>query len=76
MASLPPGEAPARAAVAYLRRFTIGRVYFRAPGHTIRLMPPEDYSEFVNAGVPSMFFRIGVYEPQRVAAAGEGGGSQ
>jgi hypothetical protein len=35
-------------------------------------MPPEDCSEFVNAGVPSMFFRVGVYEPERVAAAGEG----
>jgi hippurate hydrolase len=29
----------------------------------------EDYSEFVNAGVPSMFFNIGVYEPERVATA-------
>jgi hippurate hydrolase len=27
--------------------------------------PSEDYSEFVNAGVPSMFFNIGVYEPER-----------
>src|SRR5947199_857378 len=31
--------------------------------------PSEDFSEFVNAGVPSMFFNIGVYEPERVAAA-------
>jgi hippurate hydrolase len=30
--------------------------------------PSEDYSEFINAGVPSMFFNIGVYEPERVAA--------
>src|SRR5262252_9281868 len=36
----------------------------------------EDYSEFINAGVPSMFFNIGVYEPERVAAAREGDGSQ
>ena len=36
----------------------------------------EDYSEFVNAGVPSMFFNIGVYEPERVVAAREGNGSQ
>ena len=28
----------------------------------------EDYSEFINAGVPSMFFNIGVYEPERVRA--------
>jgi hippurate hydrolase len=38
--------------------------------------PSEDYSEFINAGVPSMFFRIGVYEPERVAAAREGEGPQ
>jgi hippurate hydrolase len=35
--------------------------------------PSEDYSEFVAAGVPSMFFNIGVYEPERVAAARNGG---
>jgi len=29
----------------------------------------EDYSEFVNAGVPSMFFNIGVYDPERVDTA-------
>jgi amidohydrolase len=40
------------------------------------VMPSEDYSEFINAGVPSMFFRIGVYEPERVAAAREGDGQQ
>ncbi|MET4720961.1 amidohydrolase [Bradyrhizobium japonicum] len=34
----------------------------------------EDYSEYVNAGVPSMFFNIGVYEPDRVAAARNGSG--
>jgi hippurate hydrolase len=33
----------------------------------------EDYSEFVNAGVPSMFFNIGVYDPERVAAARNSG---
>ena len=38
--------------------------------------PSEDYSEFVNAGVPSMFFNIGVYEPERVAAARDGSGPQ
>jgi amidohydrolase len=36
--------------------------------------PSEDFSEFVNAGVPSMFFNIGVYEPERVAAARNGSG--
>jgi hippurate hydrolase len=38
--------------------------------------PSEDFSEFINAGVPSMFFNIGVYEPERVAAAREGTGPQ
>jgi amidohydrolase len=33
----------------------------------------EDYSEFVNAGVPSMFFNIGVYDPERVADARKSG---
>jgi hypothetical protein len=36
----------------------------------------DDYSEFINAGLRSMFFRIGVYEPERVAAAREGEGPQ
>jgi amidohydrolase len=34
----------------------------------------EDFSEFASAGVPSMFFNIGVYEPDRVAAARNGSG--
>jgi amidohydrolase len=34
----------------------------------------EDFSEFASAGVPSMFFNIGVYEPERVAAARNGSG--
>jgi hippurate hydrolase len=38
--------------------------------------PSEDFSEFVAAGVPSMFFNIGVYEPERVAAAANGSGPQ
>ncbi|MGC2775330.1 MAG: amidohydrolase [Bradyrhizobium sp.] len=47
-------------------------------GDKISMVPPsttsEDYSEFVAAGVPSMFFGIGVYEPERVAAARNGTG--
>jgi amidohydrolase len=35
----------------------------------------EDFSEFVTAGVPSMYFNIGVYEPERVAAADNGTGA-
>jgi amidohydrolase len=38
--------------------------------------PSEDFSEFVNVGVPSMFFNIGVYEPERVAAASNGTGPE
>jgi amidohydrolase len=34
----------------------------------------EDFSEFADSGVPSMFFNIGVYEPERVAAARDGSG--
>jgi hippurate hydrolase len=34
----------------------------------------EDYSLFVNAGVPrSLFFLVGVYDPTKVAAAAKGG---
>jgi amidohydrolase len=49
-------------------------------GDKLRPSPPvapsEDYSEFINSGVPSMFFRIGVHEPERVAAARAGEGQQ
>src|SRR3981081_1515292 len=38
--------------------------------------PREDFSEFVTAGVPSMLFNIGVYEPERVAAANNGTGPE
>jgi hippurate hydrolase len=59
---------------------TAEKVLKAAFGDKFRPSPPvtpsEDYSEFVNAGVPSMFFRIGVYEPERVAAAREGEGPQ
>jgi amidohydrolase len=57
---------------------TAEKVLKAAFGDKLRPIPPvtpsEDYSEFVNSGVPSMFFRIGVYEPERVAAAREGEG--
>ena len=52
---------------------TAEKVLKAAFGDKFRPSPPgtpsEDFSEFVNAGVPSMFFNIGVYEPERVAAA-------
>jgi len=59
---------------------TAEKVLKAAFGDKFRPSPPgtpsEDYSEFINAGVPSMFFNIGVYEPERVAAAREGAGPQ
>jgi hippurate hydrolase len=59
---------------------TTEKVLKAAFGDKFRPSPPstpsEDYSEFINAGVPSMFFNIGVYEPERVAAAREGDGPQ
>jgi hippurate hydrolase len=58
---------------------TAEKVLKAAFGDKFRPIPPatasEDFSEFINAGVPSMFFRIGVYEPERVAAAREGEGA-
>ena len=57
---------------------TAEKVLKVAFGDKFRTSPPgtpsEDYSEYVNAGVPSMFFNIGVYEPERVAAARDGSG--
>ena len=59
---------------------TAEKVLKAAFGDKFAPAPPvtasEDYSEFINAGVPSMFFNIGVYEPERVAAAREGEGPQ
>src|SRR6476659_1535008 len=59
---------------------TAEKVLKAAFGDKLRLSPPrtpsEDFSEFINAGVPSMFFNIGVYEPERVAAARDGSGPQ
>jgi amidohydrolase len=59
---------------------TAAKVLKAAFGDKFRTSPPgtpsEDYSEFVEAGVPSMFFNIGVYEPERVAAAFNGTGPE
>ena len=59
---------------------TAEKVLKAAFGDKLRPVPPvtpsEDYSEFISSGVPSMFFRIGVHEPERVAAAREGEGPQ
>jgi amidohydrolase len=57
---------------------TAEKVLKAAFGDNFMPSPPgtasEDYSEFVNAGVHSMFFNIGVYEPARVIAARNGSG--
>jgi amidohydrolase len=46
-------------------------------GEKLRLVPAntasEDFSEFAGAGVPSMMFNIGVYEPEKWAAANKSG---
>jgi amidohydrolase len=59
---------------------TAVKVLKAAFGDKIATSPPvtasEDFSEFINAGVPSMFFNIGAYEPERVAAARNGTGPQ
>lgn len=56
---------------------TAAKVLKEAFGDKVRATPPitasEDFSEYADAGVPSMFFNIGVYEPDRVAAARAGG---
>ena len=56
---------------------TTAKVLQAAFGDKLRASPPvsasEDFSEFGAAGVPSMMFNIGVYEPERVAAARSGG---
>jgi hippurate hydrolase len=46
-------------------------------GEKLRVTPPvtasEDFSEYINAGVPSMMFNIGVYELEKWAAANKSG---
>jgi amidohydrolase len=46
-------------------------------GDKLRMTPAnttsEDFSEFAGAGVPSMMFNIGVYEPENWAAANKSG---
>ena len=34
----------------------------------------EDFSDFINQGVPSMFYTLGVYDPKKVAEASQPGG--
>src|SRR3954454_16212125 len=60
------------AAAEKVLKEAFGDNFGRSPPGT----PSEDFSEFINAGVPSMFFNIGVYEPERVAAARDGSAPQ
>ena len=59
---------------------TAGKVLKAAFGDKFMTTPPrtasEDFSEYANAGVPSMFFNIGVNEPERAAAARNGTGPE
>jgi hippurate hydrolase len=54
------------------------KVLAAAFGDKLHVSPPipasEDFSEFLDAGVPGMFFTIGAYPPERVAAAMNGTG--
>src|SRR5262249_47455786 len=56
---------------------TAEKVLNAAFGDRLRATPPvtqsEDYSEYINAGVPSMFMGIGVYEREEWAAANKSG---
>ena len=56
---------------------TAEKVLKAAFGDKFRATPPvtpsEDFSEYINAGVPSMMFNIGVYELEKWAAANKGG---
>jgi hippurate hydrolase len=56
---------------------TVEKVLNVAFGEKLSLTPAntasEDFSEFAAAGVPSMMFNIGVYEPEKWAAADKSG---
>jgi len=56
---------------------TAEKVLKAAFGDKLRLTPAnttsEDFSEFAGAGVPSMMFNIGVYEPEKWVAANSSG---
>ena len=58
------------AAAAEVMKAAFGDKFMASPPVTAS----EDFSEFADAGVPSMMFNIGVYEPERAAAARNGTG--
>jgi amidohydrolase len=49
-----------------------------ALGAKVKRMPPitpsEDFAEYASAGVPAMFFLVGVYDPKDVEASRQSGG--
>ena len=57
------------AAAEKLLKAAFGDKFSATPPRT----PSDDFSEYINGGVPSMFFNIGVYDPERVVAARNGG---
>jgi len=75
VAFLDPSQAVINDADLTARTAAVFRAAFGA--HAIALTLPqttsEDYSEFIIAGAPSLFFGIGVYDPAQVAAARAGG---
>ena len=58
----------ARTAPVFKQAFGARAVQMALPETT-----SEDYSEYIIAGVPSVYFEIGVYDPTKVAAAAAGG---
>ena len=58
------GPLTARIAPVFQAAFGDKAVLSPGPG-----APSEDYSEFIVAGVPSLFFGIGGYDPKHIAAA-------
>jgi amidohydrolase len=60
-----------RTAQAFSQVF--GKAFVLTPPNGEPLSASEDYSEFILAGVPSLFFNIGISDPAAVAAAQTGG---
>ncbi len=60
-----------RTAQVFARVF--GKAFTLTPSNGAPLSASEDYSEFVAAGVPSLFFGVGVTDPAAVTAAQAGG---
>lgn len=54
----------AKTAAVFRAAFGEHAIESKSPGYA-----SEDYSEFIIAGVPSLFFNIGAYDPKLIAAA-------